>query len=181
MNGIQNKSELKFKIEGTLNFFLKDKKYTQEEIVLVYIDLKNLTTKLKIKNLTNNINLEDFKECRISIVDNNKCYLTLKSESDLGKVEFEKELNMIEVRNIISDGYINSICKTRYTINVINEVLNVTIDNYHDRDLIIAKISFDNKKINKNDLEKFMFKYFKYFKATNVTYDKSFKSVNLAK
>lgn len=177
---INNECELKFKIKGNLEYFLKDKNYTKSEIVQVYLDFKDPRTKIKLKSIVKDLDTDLFKECRVRLVDNKKAFLTLKSDGDLERKELETELDVIDARRILSSTYLGGVFKTRYNINIIDS-LNVTIDKYKDRELMIAEVEFDKNKIDKNDVEKFMNKYFKYFSIENVTYDKKYKNSSLAR
>ena len=180
MQNINTECELKFKLQGNLKEFLKNKHATKFNIVQTYLNLEDYKTLEFVKQT---IELEDtscFAECRVRIINKKNAFITLKSKGDLERKELEKEIPLSiskQIKNLSLKGQVK---KTRYDLDLMREIV-ISIDNYEDRDLIIAEVEFDKNKIDKEDLEHMIINFFKDFKIENVTNDKSYKNSNLAK
>lgn len=164
MQNINTECELKFKLQGNLKSFLKGKSTTKLCIVQTYLNMEDDNTLNFIKQHTSLEDTSCFTECRVRIINKKNAFITLKSKGDLERKELEKEISLKASKQIKNLSLIGQVKKTRYDLHLMSEII-ISIDNYEDRDLIIAEVEFDKNKIEQEDLEHMMRAFLKVFIA----------------
>ena len=110
---------------------------------------------------------------RVRIIDNKKAFLTLKSNSDLIRKEFEYSIPLNDAQDIFNNLCDCSIIKNRYTIPIENN-LKWEIDVYLDKNkpLVVAELELpsENYPITFPD-----------WIGLEITNKSRFKNLNLAK
>lgn len=177
-NLIHTESEMKFLLENLKETDMKN--FENHNIKQYYLDTKNENVRSLInKTFANQVNF-DYSEARVRIIDNAYYYLTLKSNETNGRKEMEKEIAK-HLGGLLLAHLVKSLEKTRYSIFK-NENFNFEIDFYKNRNLCVGEIEYNTEKLNEDNIKSFIGKYFeKNVVFTDVTHDKNFKNVNLAK
>ena len=126
----------------------------------------------------NNHNLQTITSARVRTIskDNNtKYYLTLKSEGNFVRDEFEIEISKSLAELLIKESATSYIAKTRYILYKNN--LKFEFDKY-ENNLCIAEVEIKNKNELKNIIKTLSELNINFKDVTN---NQTYKNINLAK
>lgn len=170
-------SELKFRLRGVNEEDLKQ--FTRQEINQYYLDLENGG----LHNLINIILKDKLSfepsEARVRIINERDSYLTLKNNELNNRQECELKVSPNYAHELLEykDKFIE---KNRYRILKEKDKL-VEIDFYKNRNLCIMEIEYDNRLNSEEQIFNFARKIIpEQVDLEDVTYDKSYKNINLA-
>lgn len=169
-------TEIKFLILG----LRENELYGYQSILInqYYLDV-NSNKDLIFYLIKNEINLGNYSEARIRIINNSEALITLKSNGFLERKEFEKRINILNAKKVAST-ITKKIEKRRYIIQNKNEDRKIEVDFYKDSNLVVAEVEFDKDKYTEKEMKNFIKENFKNKKIKNVTYDYRFKNSAIA-
>lgn len=156
------------------------KLYDANEIQQFYLNLKNNFVLNSIRKTFNEaFNLEDFKEARIRIINDEEAYLTLKGNGTKIRQEYEKEVPITFAKELTK--YATSVVEKNRFLLFESDSKKVELDFYKNKDLCILEIEYDENVNDESDINEFANNIFgDRIELTNVTEDLSYKNQNLA-
>ena len=123
--------------------------------------------------------MEDFKEARIRIINDEEAYLTLKGNGTKIRQEYEKEVPITFAKELTK--YATSVVEKNRFLLFESDSKKVELDFYKNKDLCILEIEYDENVNDESDINEFANNIFgDRIELTNVTEDLSYKNQNLA-
>ena len=126
------------------------------------------------------------KEARVRVIDTGRgtstCMFTVKSGGNLARSESEVMIPDGVAENLINNYAVGMIEKVRYVYRTGLHI--VEINNFLDRDLVLAEIEYEDDIFTEQDIDEEMIdvigKLDSNAKVVDVTYDESYKNKNMA-
>lgn len=172
--------ELKLKISGNIDEFISKNQLIGKVISQTYLNLHDKNTINYIKSfLPNNFDISKYSEARVRTINNKQCFLTLKSDGTLKRLEFEKEIPFFVAKNLDKLSLIGSVKKVRY--DIILQDFTISLDKYLNKDLCVAEVEFDDKLFANSDVIQKVKQILTDFNIEDVTHKQEYKNHNLAK